>query len=97
MHKTLVSMLLMAMAGIANATDVTCKVIGVYDGDTLTCLTEAKKQIKVRLAEIDTPEKAQPYGTKSQQALSSLVFGKQVQLNVQETDRYGRSVARIYT
>lgn len=79
----------------ASAETIDCRVIGIADGDTLTCLTAGKKQIKVRLAEIDTPEKAQPYGTRSRQALSDLVFGKDVTLLVQDRDRYGRTVARI--
>jgi endonuclease YncB( thermonuclease family) len=77
------------------AAPTTCKVVGVHDGDTLTCLTAQNKQIKVRLAEIDTPETAQPYGNKAKTTLSSLVFGKQVSLDTQATDRYGRTVAKV--
>lgn len=83
-------------ASFSSAADISCRVVGVHDGDTFTCLTSAKKQIKVRMAEIDTPESKQPYGTRSQQALSGLVFQKQVSLKVQDTDRYGRTVARAY-
>ncbi|SFP39048.1 Endonuclease YncB, thermonuclease family [Geopseudomonas sagittaria] len=87
--------LLLALASpLALAADISCKVVGVYDGDTFTCLTDAKRQVKVRMAEIDTPESKQPYGTRSKQALSDLVFGKNVTLKVQDTDRYGRTVAR---
>jgi endonuclease YncB( thermonuclease family) len=71
------------------------KVVGISDGDTLTLLTLEKRQIKVRLAEIDTPERAQPYGTRSRQLLSDLAFNKQAEVDVQETDRYGRSVALV--
>lgn len=91
-----ISLLLTLASPLAQAADITCKVVGVSDGDTFTCLDASKKQIKVRMAEIDTPESKQPYGTRSRQALSDLVFGKQVKLKVQDTDRYGRTVARAY-
>jgi micrococcal nuclease len=55
-----------------------------------------KQQIKVRLAEIDTPESAQPYGTRAKQELSRLVHGKTVTVKVQDIDRYGRTVGRVY-
>jgi endonuclease YncB( thermonuclease family) len=91
-------MLLVAMLTLPPhclAAAITCKVVGVHDGDTLTCLTAQNKQIKVRLAEIDTPETAQPFGNKAKTTLSSLVFGKQVSLDTQATDRYGRTVAKV--
>lgn len=72
------------------------KVVGISDGDTLTLLTAEKQQIKVRLAEIDTPERAQPYGTRAKQALSGLAFNKQARVVVQDVDRYGRTVGRVY-
>jgi len=71
------------------------KVVSIADGDTLTLLID-NIQYRIRLAEIDTPEKNQSYGTKAKQALSNLVFGKEIEVDVQTTDRYGRSVARVY-
>jgi endonuclease YncB( thermonuclease family) len=90
------TLLLTLTSPLVLAADISCKVVGVSDGDTFTCLTDAKRQVKVRMAEIDTPESKQPYGTRSRQALSDLVFGKTVVLKVQDTDRYGRTVARAY-
>lgn len=73
-----------------------CKVIGISDGDTLTALCAGNHQVKVRLAEIDAPEKAQPFGTRSKQALSDFCFGKQARIAEQGRDRYGRTLGRIY-
>lgn len=72
------------------------KVVGVADGDTFTLLTPDKEQIKVRLSEIDAPESAQPYGTRAKQALSDLIFGKDVLVVKEDKDRYGRLVGHIY-
>ncbi len=72
------------------------KVIAITDGDTIKILTLAKRQIKVRLADIDTPEKRQPYGKKAKQILSGKIYGKQVEIEKVTTDRYKRMVGRIY-
>jgi len=72
------------------------KVVGISDGDTLTLLTSEKIQYKIRLAEIDAPEKGQPFGSKSKVILSDLVYGKSVVVNKQALDRYGRIVGRVY-
>lgn len=71
-------------------------VVAVADGDTITILTVQKEQIKVRLTEIDAPEKDQPYGQKSKQALSDLVFKKDVKVTSDATDRYGRTLGRVF-
>lgn len=70
-------------------------VIGISDGDTLTVLTHDKQQVKIRLAEIDAPERKQPFGTRSKQSLSDLCFGKQAEVTPQAKDRYRRLVARV--
>ena len=72
------------------------KVVHIADGDTLTLLTSSNKQVKIRLAEIDTPEKKQPFGNKAKQALAALTFQKQVTVDVQTIDRYKRTVGRVY-
>lgn len=80
---------------VAFSAEIACTVVGLTDGDTLTCLTQEKRQIKIRIAEIDAPEKKQPFGTRSKQALFDLCFGKQAEVMPQTTDRYGRTVARV--
>lgn len=77
---------------------IVCLVVGISDGDTLTARCgegEAAQTVKVRLAEIDAPEKAQPFGQRSRQALAALCFKRPARVSVQTIDRYGRSVARV--
>jgi len=88
--------------GLRYAQRVTGKVVGITDGDTITLLVSTNitnkenREIKVRLAEIDAPEKHQAYGNKAKQALSDKIFGKEVTAIIFDVDRYGRSVAEIY-
>ena len=72
------------------------KVVALADGDTFTLLTVDKQQVKVRLSEIDAPEKAQPFGSRSRQALSDLVFSREVLVVQDDIDRYGRLVGQVY-
>ena len=84
---------------MVSAVEYSGRVVGISDGDTLTLLVpdgSSYKQVKIRLAEIDTPESKQPYGTRARQALSDLVFNKQARVVVETTDRYGRTVGRVY-
>jgi endonuclease YncB( thermonuclease family) len=92
-----VTLIVLLNTQVVYAYEVTGKVIGVSDGDTIKVLTANKQSFKVRLAEIDTPEKAQPFGQKAKQALSDAVYGKQITLDIETTDRYGRKVAQVYT
>lgn len=70
------------------------RVVSVHDGDTLTVLVE-RRQVRVRLIDIDAPELRQPFGTRSRQSLSNLCFGKMASLEVRGQDRYNRTLARV--
>jgi len=70
-------------------------VVGITDGDTLKLLVD-NQQYKIRLAEIDTPEKGQPWGKNATKALSEKAFREEVTIDVIDTDRYGRLIGRIW-
>ncbi len=75
-----------------------CLVVAIADGDTLTARCGepgAYGQVKVRLAEIDAPEKAQPFGNRSRQHLASLCYQQLATIRPTSRDRYGRTVARV--
>jgi endonuclease YncB( thermonuclease family) len=72
------------------------RVIGVMDGDTVRVLSRDRQQVKCRLHGVDAPEKNQPWGERSKQSLSDLVFQKLVDVEQVDQDQYGRSVCRIF-
>ena len=71
------------------------KVTYVTDGDTFHMVVDGEK-IKIRLADIDCPEKNQPYGLEAKAFLMSLIKDKEVEVRVKDTDRYGRKVGYVY-
>lgn len=80
---------------LATERQIYCRVVGIADGDTLTCLYE-RNQLKVRLQYIDAPESGQPFGQKAKQALSHMVFKKQIKLQISGYDRYNRLLAVVW-
>ena len=71
-------------------------VVAIADGDTLTVLNEDFQQVKIRLAEIDAPEKKQPFGSRSRQSLGELCHEKRAEVRVTDVDRrYKRIVGRV--
>lgn len=82
-------------AGTAFASNLAGQVVGVSDGDTITVLDHDHQQHKVRLAGIDAPENGQPFGQRSKENLSRLVYGQQVNVQWKKHDRYQRIVGKV--
>jgi micrococcal nuclease len=82
----------------AIAQTITGAIVSVGDGDTIRVRT-ADKTLTVRLSCIDSPElKQQPFGQAAANRLKQLLpVGQLVTVQVVDTDRYGRSVAKVYT
>ena len=89
-------LLLFFLCAQVYAQTLTGKVIGVKDGDTVVVIDASNNQTTLRLAEVDCPEKAQAFGTKAKQFTSDAVYLKEIEYIVTDTDRYGRSIAKIY-
>ena len=90
----LICTVLLCLSGLARSDEFTAKVIAVLDGDTVL-IKRASGLLKIRLAEIDAPEKAQTFGETSKRSLSDMVMGKQVRIVSQTIDQYGRMVAHL--
>lgn len=71
------------------------KVVGITDGDTFKLLTKDSTLIKVRLANIDCPERKQPFSKKAKQFVSDAIFSKTVTLKVLKKDRYRRYISNV--
>jgi endonuclease YncB( thermonuclease family) len=95
MRTGLLLLLLGCTVAAAHAGQFTAKVIAVLDGDTVMVVRNSGQPVKVRLADIDAPEKEQQGGMASKSSLSELVLHKQVSLNPQAVDVYGRLVAQL--
>jgi endonuclease YncB( thermonuclease family) len=72
------------------------KVVEIHDGDSITVLTPAHEQIKVRLEGIDCPELKQDFGQKSKQLTAALCFNQEVRIVKTGKDQYGRTLAFVY-
>lgn len=94
---SILTLLLASTPVVAIAQTLTGRVVSVGDGDTLRVAT-GDKTLTVRLACIDAPETAQvPFGKSAAERLRQLLpVNQQVNLRVADTDRYGRSVAKVY-
>lgn len=87
--------ILLTISFYTNAETITGRVVAVADGDTITVLDNNNTQYKIRLAGIDAPEKKQAFGNVSKKSLSDLVYGKEVNIDWQKQDRYGRIVGKV--
>lgn len=94
MKKLLLLLLLVPVLSLSQT--LSGKVVAIKDGDTVVVLDSLNNQTTFRLAEVDCPEKNQPFGTKAKQFTSDQIYFKTIKYVVTDTDKYGRSIAMIY-
>ena len=87
--------LLLFLSLAAQAKELEGEVVSIADGDTFALLVD-DVQYRVRLSGIDAPERGQPYANAARNALSDLIFRKQVRVESRKTDRYGRIIGRVW-
>jgi endonuclease YncB( thermonuclease family) len=92
--KILALMSLLIWVNCAAAEEYNAKVIVVIDGDTLVVLHNNAK-VKIRLANIDAPEKDQPFGMDARQVMIEMAFKKMAHIDSKAVDKYGRTVALV--
>lgn len=67
----------------------------VSDGDTFKMVGLNGEKFTVRVADIDCPESAQPYGLEAKSFTLKLLLNKRVSVQVKTVDLYGRLVASV--
>lgn len=90
-----VALWLAALAQAALAEQFASRIIAVLDGDTVL-IRQGGGVRKIRLAGIDAPEKAQPFGAEATQSLAGMVLKREVWVSTEAVDVYGRLVARLF-
>ena len=94
--KTLIFIGALLVSQVSNAEYLeSLKIKRVVDGDTVHVFYQ-DELYKIRLTEIDAPERDQPYGNNSTEYLKSLLKEGMVDVDISGTDRYGRKLGRLY-
>lgn len=95
-NQKIIPLCIILFSGSLCATEIQGKVIRVLDGDTIEVLQD-NKSVRVRLANIDAPEKKQAFGRWSTNQLKGLVVAQPVTVTYTQTDRYGRIIGHVFT
>ena len=88
----LLTFLATAFAGFCQQTGLVTKVI---DGDTYKVFMNGSLQT-VRLLNADAPELGQFFGRAASDSVAALIQGRVVQLDLHQSDLYGRRLVNIY-
>jgi len=84
--------ILLWTATVSSAEYLHGRVVHVVDGDTLDVLVRNER---LRVVEIDAPEKSQPYGNASRQSLIAICGGQVAAVTVTGRDRNGRTLGAV--
>ena len=80
------------MSEVGAGNTATGKVVSVIDGNTVEVLTEANEVMTIMLADIDSPELSQDFGTEAKEYLEKLVLKKEVIVELRGKDRKGNNL-----
>lgn len=103
MLRNVVIFIILLFSSLCSAKEIQGKVIRVLDGDTIEISVISRKvsaynvPVRIRLQDIDAPEKGQPFGRWSTNRLKEMVSGKPVTVMCKQKDRYGRVLGRVLT
>jgi micrococcal nuclease len=97
MIRPVVLLIFLGMLFVPNvyAASFTGKLVKVLDGDTVEVMHDGKAE-RIRLAQIDCPEKNQPFGQAAKRYVLDIAAQKIVTVQVDTVDRYGRTVGEVF-
>ena len=97
MIRPIVLLIFLGMLFVPNAyaASFTGKLVKVLDGDTVEVMHDGKAE-RIRLAQIDCPEKNQPFGQAAKKYVLDIAAQKIVTVQVDTVDRYGRTVGEVF-
>jgi len=86
---------LLLLSSASSQAGISYTVNHVYDGDTVELKTNAGDRLKLRLTDIDAPERNQAFGQKARRALSSLCKGSAISVQLAGKDKYNRHLGKL--
>ena len=91
------ALVLALFAPQVSAATIIGTLVAVQQGDTFTIksIPPEEKLYKIRLSNIDTPEPKQPFGLRAKEFTETQVFGKEIQLEYEAIDFYGRLIGSV--
>ena len=95
MDRYLLLLFLICLTSSVNASSFEGKVIHIYDSDILA-VSYRGQSFKVRLLYIDAPEHDQRYGSASRSMLQKIVGNRDVRIEYDQKDKYGRLLGLVY-
>ena len=84
----------MSVKSSAHAADLTLKITYFYDGDTVK-IKDSYHEYKLRLTDIDAPERNQTYGKTARRALIQLCENADVKVFIMGIDKYQRNLGKL--
>ncbi|WP_238784891.1 thermonuclease family protein [Blattabacterium cuenoti] len=68
----------------------------IYDGDTFRIETKKMEEYRIRIADIDCPEKNQSYGREAKNFLTKKILNQTVLIKNIKIDKYNRIVGLVF-
>jgi len=86
---------LLLLSSAPGHADITYTVSNVYDGDTVELKSSNGDKLKLRLSDIDAPERNQEFGQKARRALIKLCKGSAIGVELAGRDKYNRHLGKL--